>query len=120
MIPRSIAYTLASREGFRSLIPDTSYLKPYLRAELAKEEYATTWQKEEQGEPQEERGPRPKIHCRAERKALDTLACPRVAQDKREKGSGSKRSGQTQHEAERDEPEGFADPPALGRRCGSE
>jgi hypothetical protein len=119
MIPRSIAYTLASREGFRSLIPDTSYLKPYLRAELAKEEYATTWQKEEQGEPQEKRVPRPEIYRRAQRKALDTLAC-RVAQDKRAKGCGSKGSGQTQHEAERDEPEGFADPPALGRRCGSE
>ena len=34
---RSIAYTLASR----------GFLKPYLRAELAKEEYATTWQEEE-------------------------------------------------------------------------
>jgi hypothetical protein len=87
-----------------------------LRAELAKEEYATTWQEEEQGEPQEERVPRPEIR-RAQRKALDTLACPRVAQDKRAKGSGtkergSKGSGQTQHQAERDKPQGLGDPPA--------
>jgi hypothetical protein len=75
-----------------------------LRAELAKEEYATTWQEEEQGEPQEERVPRPEIHCRAQRQALDTLACTRVAQDKRAKGRGSKGSGQTQHQAERGEP----------------
>jgi len=73
-----------------------------LRAELAKEEYATTWQEEEQGEPQEERFPRPEIHGRAQRKALDTLACRRVAQDKRAKGCGSKGSGQTQHQAERE------------------
>jgi len=60
-----------------------------LRAELAKEEYATTWQEEEQGEPQEERVPRPEVHRRAQRKALDTLACPRVPQDKRAKELGT-------------------------------
>jgi hypothetical protein len=64
-------------------------VKPYLRAELAKEEYATTWQEEEQGEPQEDRGPRPEVHCRAQRKALDTLACPRGAEDKRAKECGA-------------------------------
>ena len=92
-----------------------------LRAELAKEEYATTWQEEEQGEPQEERGPRPEIHRRPQRKALVTLARRRLTQDectkergskeRGSKGSGSKGSGQTQHEAERRGPQGFADPP---------
>ena len=68
------------------------FLKPYLRAELAKEEYATTWQEEEQGEPQEERVPRPEVHGRAQRKALDTLT--RVTQDDctEERGSKERRS----------------------------
>jgi hypothetical protein len=81
---------------------------------------ATTWQEEEQGEPQEERVPRPEVHRRAQRKALDTLACPRVAEDQRAQESGSKGSGQTQHQAERDEPQGFADPPARGSGRSSE
>src|SRR5262245_51564083 len=67
------------------------FLKPYLRAELAKEEYATTWQEEEQGEPQEERVPRPQVHGRAQRKALDTLT--RVTQAGCTKERGSKRGG---------------------------
>jgi hypothetical protein len=96
-----------------------------LRAEFAKEEYATTWQEEEQGEPQEERVPRPEVHRRAQRKALDTLACPRVAEDQRaqesgSKGSGSKGSGQRERQAERDQPQGFADPPARGSGRSSE
>jgi hypothetical protein len=90
-----------------------------LRAELAKEEYATTWQEEEQGEPQKERVPRSEIHRRAQGKALDTLACTRVTQDKRTKERGSKGSGQTRHEADRHEPQGFADPPPHGSSCGS-
>jgi hypothetical protein len=68
------------------------FLKPYLRAELAKEEYATTWQEEEQGGPQEERVPRPEVHGRAQRKALDNLT--RVTQDGCTKERGSKRGGQ--------------------------
>jgi hypothetical protein len=93
-----------------------------LRAELAKEEYATTWQEEEQGEPQEERVPRPEVYRRAQRKTLDT--CPQLAQDKRTKGRGakecgSKGSGQTQLEAERDQPKGVADPPPRRSSFGS-
>jgi hypothetical protein len=59
-----------------------------LRAELAKEEYATTWQEEEQGEPQEERVRRPEIRRRPQRKALDTLARRRVAEDEFAKERG--------------------------------
>jgi len=100
-----------------------------LRAELAKEEYATTWQEEEQGEPQKERVPGPEIHRRPQRKARDTLAGTRVAQDKRTKecgskecgtkGSGSKGSGQTQHQAQRRGPQGFADSPPRSSSFGS-
>jgi hypothetical protein len=105
-----------------------------LRAELAKEEYATTWQEEEQGEPQKERVPRPEIHRRPQRNARDTLAGTRVAQDKRtkecgskecgskecgSKGSGSKGSGQTQHQAQRRGPQGFADSPPRSSSFGS-
>jgi hypothetical protein len=75
-----------------------------LRAELAKEEYATTWQEEEQGEPQKERVSRPQVHRRPQRKALDplnTLARTRVTQDQCTKERGSKGTGQTQHQAKR-------------------
>jgi hypothetical protein len=89
-----------------------------LRAEFAKEEYATTWQEEEQGEPQEDRVPRPEVYGRAQRKALDTLT--RVTQDECTKECGSKRGsakrgGQTRHQAERHGPQGFADSPSRGR-----
>jgi hypothetical protein len=85
--------------------PDTGWV----RAELAKEEYATTWQEEEQGQPQEERVSRAEIHRRAKRQALDTLACRRVAQDQRAKRCGpqergSEGIGQTQHQEKRDQP----------------
>jgi len=98
-----------------------------LRAELAKEEYATTWQEEEQGEPQEERVGRPKIRRRPQRKALDPVA--RGAEDncakergaeeygskgRSSKGSSSKGSGQT----ERDEPQGFAGSAPRGSSVG--
>jgi len=98
-----------------------------LRAELAKEEYATTWQEEEQGQPQEERVG-PEIHRRPQRKALDTLARRRIAEDKcakergakerSAKGSGAKGSGQTQHQTERHGPQGFADSAPRGSSCG--
>src|SRR4029077_1883139 len=117
--PRSIAYTLrrllqateASGRATSSRLPTATLIRGQpisvarrsLRAELAKEEYATTWQEEEQGEPQEERVARPEIHRRPRRKALDTLARTRVSQDqctkergtkeRGSKGSGSKRSG---------------------------
>jgi hypothetical protein len=101
---------------------------PLVARDLAKEEYATTWQEEEQGEPQEER-PRPEIHRRPQRKALDTLARTRVPQDEctkehgskgsGSKGSGQTGSGQTQHQAQRREPQGFADPPPRSSSCGS-
>jgi hypothetical protein len=95
-----------------------------LRVELAKEEYATTWQEEEQGEPQKERVARPEIHRGAQRKALDRLARTRVTQDECTKGRGtkergSKGSGQTQHQAERHGPQGFTDSPPRGSSCGS-
>ena len=86
--PRSIAYTLRRTHFGGQLI---CFARLSLRAELAKEEYATTWQKEEQGEPQEERVPRPQVHGRAQRKALDTLT--RVTQDGCTKERGSKRGG---------------------------
>jgi hypothetical protein len=94
-----------------------------LRAELAKEEYATTWQEEEQGEPQEERVARPEIYRRPRRQALDTLAGTRVTQDQCTKERGSKGSGQTQHQTqhqtERHGPQGFADSPPRGSSHGS-
>jgi len=90
-----------------------------LRAELAKEEYATTWQEEEQGEPQEERVARPEIYRRPRRQALDTVAGTRVTQDQCTKERGSKGSGQTQHQAERHGPQGFADSPPRGSSHGS-
>jgi len=95
-----------------------------LRAELAKEEYATTWQEEEQGEPQEERVARPEIYRRPRRQALEPVAGTRVTQDRcakerGSKGNGSKRSGQTQHKAERHGPQGFADSPPRGSSHGS-
>jgi len=90
-----------------------------LRAELAKEEYATTWQEEEQGEPQEERVARPEIHRRPRRQTLDTVAGTRLTQDQCTKERGSKGSGQTQHQAERHGPQGFADSPPRGSSHGS-
>jgi hypothetical protein len=48
---RSIAYTLPSAKE--------------VRARLAKEEYATTWQEEEQGEPQTECIARPEVEREA-------------------------------------------------------
>jgi hypothetical protein len=95
-----------------------------LRAELAKEEYATTWQEEEQGEPQTRRLAQPEDDGGAQREALDARAYRRVTQNQRtkergSKGCGSKGSGQTQHQAQRAEPEVFGHPPPRSGNDGS-
>jgi hypothetical protein len=56
-----------------------------VRAELAKEEYATTWQEEEQGEPQ--------VIGVANGGTLNARASGGITQDQRTQGSGSKRGG---------------------------
>jgi hypothetical protein len=96
-----------------------------VRARLAKEEYATTWQEEEQGKPQTECVARPEIDGEAQREGFEPRAGRRVTQDQRtkergsegsgSKGSGSKGSGQAQHEARRAEPKVVGTPPPRGR-----
>jgi hypothetical protein len=65
---RAIAYTLAV--GKREMISG--------RAELAKEEYATTWQEEVKEQPQAQRGGEPQVECGAQDEAR-----ARIAQDQR-------------------------------------
>jgi hypothetical protein len=64
-----------------------------VRAELAKEEYATTWQEEEQREPQGKRVARPQIIGLAKCGTLNAGSSGGITQDQRTQGGGSKRGG---------------------------
>jgi hypothetical protein len=64
-----------------------------VRAELAKEEYATTWQEEEQGEPQGKRVARPQIIGLAKCGTLNARSSGGITQDQCTQGGGSKRDG---------------------------
>jgi hypothetical protein len=111
-----------------------------VRARLAKEEYATTWQEEEQGEPQTGCVARPEVDGAGKREAFERRAGRRITQNQRTKddgskergsqergsqgsgsqGSGPKASGQTQHQAERAEPKDVGTPPSRGRSASGE
>jgi hypothetical protein len=55
------------------------------RAELAKEEYATTWQETVKDQPQAQRGREPQIRCGAQHQAHGAFACGRITQEQRPK-----------------------------------
>ncbi len=54
-----------------------------MRAGLAKEEYATTWQEEIEGKPQAKRGSQPQDQRGAEDEAHGTFACRCLTKDRR-------------------------------------
>jgi len=72
-----------------------------LRAGLAKEEYATTWQEENEGKPQAKRVPQPQDQRGAEDEAHGTFACRCLAKDQRaQDGDSSEASRKETGEAE--------------------
>lgn len=85
---RAIAYTLAV--GKREMLSG--------RAELAKEEYATTWQEEVKDQPQAQRGGEPQVECGAQDEARGAFARGRSTQDQRPKDGFSEGRGETKRE----------------------
>ena len=59
------------------------YARRSMRAGLAKEEYATTWQEENEGKPQAKRVPQPQDQRGAEDEAHGTFACRCLTKDER-------------------------------------
>jgi len=73
-----------------------------VRAGLAKEAYATTWQEENEGKPQAKRVPQPQDQRGAEDEAHGTFACRCRTKDQRaQDGDPSEASGKETGEADR-------------------
>jgi hypothetical protein len=63
-----------------------------MRAGLAKEEYATTWQEENEGKPQAKRVPQPQDQRGAEDEGHGTFACRCLTKDQRAAKRPAKRT----------------------------
>ena len=73
------------------------------RAELAKEEYATTWQEEVKGQPQAERG-EPEVGRGAQDEAQCAFARRRIPQDQRPQGGFPEECGEASSEEDCEAP----------------